>query len=76
MLLFLVDLINIEIFRIPFNFFYSFYFILRSRATSLSVVNFSLCLMHAHFSPKSLGHRLVFLFKYGLLMVVDNREAK
>ena len=34
MLLFLVDLINIEIFRIPFSFFYSFYFILRSRATS------------------------------------------
>ena len=34
MLLFLVDLINIEIFRISFNFFYSFYFILRSRATS------------------------------------------
>ena len=36
MLLFLVDLINIEIFRISFNFFYSFYFILRSRATSVS----------------------------------------
>ena len=35
MLLFLVDLINIEIFRIPFSFFYSFYFILRSRATSV-----------------------------------------
>ena len=34
MLLFLVDLINIEIFRISFNFFYSFSFILRSRATS------------------------------------------
>ena len=34
MLLFLVDLINIEIFIIPFSFFYSFYFILRSRATS------------------------------------------
>ena len=34
MLLFLVDLINIEIFRISFNFFYSFSFILRNRATS------------------------------------------
>ena len=34
MLLFLVDLINIEIFRISFSFFYSFSFILRSRATS------------------------------------------
>ena len=37
MLLFLVDLINIEIFRIPFSFFYSFYFILRSRATSVGM---------------------------------------
>ena len=35
MLLFLVDLINIEIFRISFSFFYSFSFILRSRATSV-----------------------------------------
>ena len=35
MLLFLVDLINIEIFRISFRFFYSFSFILRSRATSV-----------------------------------------
>ena len=35
MLLFLVDLINIKIFRISFNFFYSFYFILRSRVTSV-----------------------------------------
>ena len=34
-LLFLVDLINIEIFRISFSFFYSFSFILRSRATSV-----------------------------------------
>ena len=34
MLFFLVDLINIEIFRISFSFFYSFSFILRSRATS------------------------------------------
>ena len=37
MLLFFVDLINIEIFRISFSFFYSFSFILRSRATSLSL---------------------------------------
>ena len=36
MLLFFVDLINIEIFRISFSFFYSFSFILRSRATSNS----------------------------------------
>ena len=35
MLLFLVDLINIEKFRISFHFFYSFSFILRSRATSV-----------------------------------------
>ena len=35
MLLFLVDLINIEKFRISFCFFYSFSFILRSRATSV-----------------------------------------
>ena len=35
MLLFLVDLINIEIFRISFSFFYSFSFILRSRVTSV-----------------------------------------
>ena len=35
MLLFLVDLINIEIFRISFSFFYLFSFILRSRATSV-----------------------------------------
>ena len=35
MLLFLVDLINIEIFRISFSFFYSFSFIFRSRATSV-----------------------------------------
>ena len=35
MLLFLVDLINIEKFRISFRFFYSFSFILRSRATSV-----------------------------------------
>ena len=35
MLLFLVDLINIEIFIISFSFFYSFSFILRSRATSV-----------------------------------------
>ena len=34
MLLFLVDLINIKKFRISFRFFYSFSFILRSRATS------------------------------------------
>ena len=34
MLLFLVDLINIEKFRISFSLFYSFSFILRSRATS------------------------------------------
>ena len=35
MLLFLVDLINIEKFRISFRFFYSFSFILRSRAISV-----------------------------------------
>ena len=35
MLLFLIDLINIEIFRISFSLFYSFSFILRSRATSV-----------------------------------------
>ena len=35
MLLFLVDLINIEKFRISFRLFYSFSFILRSRATSI-----------------------------------------
>ena len=35
MLLFLVDLINIEKFIISFRFFYSFSFILRSRATSV-----------------------------------------
>ena len=34
MLLFLIDLIKIEKFRISFRFFYSFSFILRSRATS------------------------------------------
>ena len=32
---FLVDLINIEIFRISFSFFYLFSFILRSRANLL-----------------------------------------
>ena len=37
MLLFLVDLINIEIFRISFSFFYSFSFILHSRATSVNI---------------------------------------
>ena len=35
MLLFLIDLINIEKFRISFRFFYSFFFIFRSRATSV-----------------------------------------
>ena len=35
MLLFLVDLINIEKFRISFRFFYLFSFILRGRATSV-----------------------------------------
>ena len=35
MLLFLIDLINIEKFRISFRLFYSFSFILRSRATSV-----------------------------------------
>ena len=40
MLLFLVDLINIEIFRISFSFFYSFSFILCSRATSTSNMDF------------------------------------
>ena len=34
MLLFFIDLINIEKFRISFSFFYSFSYILRSRATS------------------------------------------
>ena len=38
MLLFLVDLINIEKFRISFRFFYSFSFILRSRATSVYIL--------------------------------------
>ena len=38
MLLFLINLINIEIFRISFSFFYSFSFILRIRAISSSHV--------------------------------------
>ena len=37
---FLVDLINIEIFRISFSFFYLFSFILRNRATSVCYQSF------------------------------------
>ena len=37
MLLFLVNLINIEKFRISFSLFYSFSFIIRSRATSIGI---------------------------------------
>ena len=62
MLLFLVDLINIEIFRISFSFFYSFSFILRSRATSVwyqSITSIRdqviplLVLIRDHFDPSS-----------------------
>ena len=45
MLLFLVDLINIEIFRISFSLFYSFSFILCSRATSQTKMG-SGCITH------------------------------
>ena len=38
--MFLIGLINIEIFKISFSFFYSFSFILRSRATSLDDLDF------------------------------------
>ena len=51
MLLFLVDLINIEIFRISFSFFYSFSFILRSRATSITYANYNIFgILMGHFS--------------------------
>ena len=62
MLLFLVDLINIEKFRISFSLFYSFSFILCSRATSVwyqSITSIRdqviplLVLIRDHFDPSS-----------------------
>ena len=62
MLLFLVDLINIEKFRISFRFFYSFSFIFRSRATSVWYQSITLIrdqaipllvLIRDHFDPSS-----------------------
>ena len=52
MLLFLVDLINIEKFRISFRFFYSFSFILRSRATSVTQLHLIIKNIHNNRNSK------------------------
>ena len=70
MLLFLVDLINIEIFRISFCFFYLFSFILRSRATSVCIVVIIKFVLDQEMSGKlHLKHKMVCLSGYSCLLV-------
>ena len=59
MLLFLVDLIHIEIFRISFSLFYSFSFILRSRATSKQKAAKAMPQTHLHIDSNSNSRKLV-----------------